>query len=164
MPFSLKGHVALVTGSSDKSVRLWDLATGKPRHKEYHMEGVTALAVNPDDNTIATGSADGTVRLWDSNLRSMKPALVPQAGPVRIVAFSPGGKLLLTVSRDRKQKGETVVQLWVSSSGQSLATLNHPYWVRAVAFSPVRASARSDLIGRMSPAKIKEREARLIIQ
>src|SRR5437764_13967260 len=73
---------ALVTGSSDKSVRLWDLATGKPRHKEYHMEGVTALAVNPDDNTIATGSADGTVRLWDSNLRSMKPALVPQAGPV----------------------------------------------------------------------------------
>src|SRR5439155_17003398 len=129
----------LVTGSSDRSVRLWEIDTGNllKEAANYHTDSVTAVAVhpNPEDNTIATGSADGTVRLWDpTNLRSMKPALVPQAGPVRIVAFSPRGQLLLTVSRDRKQKGETVVQLWVSFSGQSVATLNHPYWVKAVAF------------------------------
>src|SRR5205807_149173 len=93
---------ALVTGSSDRSVRLWEIATGKLLYQaeNYHTDSVTAVAVhpNPEDNTIATGSADGTVRLWDpTNLRSMKPALVPQAGPVRIVAFSPRGQLLLTV-------------------------------------------------------------------
>src|SRR5262249_25190266 len=128
---------ALVTGSSDKIVRLWEVDTGKlVTQVEDHKDAVTAVAVNPDDNSIATGSADGTLRLWESSLKSMKPALVSQKGPVRMVSFSPRGHLLLTVCRDKESKGGSAVQLWDAKTGRPIATLAHPYWVKAVAFSP----------------------------
>lgn len=53
----------LVTGSYDKSVRVWDVATGDARVLSGHVGPVWTVAwVGPDQ--IASGSSDGTVRLW----------------------------------------------------------------------------------------------------
>jgi WD repeat and SOF domain-containing protein 1 len=75
----LKGHVAavmsvefsptgeeLVTGSYDRSVRLWERQKGHARDI-YHtkrMQRVFSVAWSPDNNYVLSGSDDGNVRLW----------------------------------------------------------------------------------------------------
>ena len=63
--FSRDGKT-VASGSSDGSVRLWDVAT----HRQVasltgHTDFVTAVAFSPDRKTLASGSRDGSVRLWD---------------------------------------------------------------------------------------------------
>ena len=57
----------IASGSGDKTVRLWDAATGKElKTLSGHTAEVSALAYSPDGKVIASGSRDKTVRLWDA--------------------------------------------------------------------------------------------------
>ena len=62
----------LVTGSWDKTVKLWDLSTSTCLSTmRGHNHYVSSLAFKPDDpNVLVTGAWDKTVKLWDlSSLR-----------------------------------------------------------------------------------------------
>ena len=66
MAFSPKGTI-LASGSTDKTLRLWNAETGKPRQTlKGHTAGITALAFSKD-GTLASGSDDGKVLLWGPN-------------------------------------------------------------------------------------------------
>ena len=66
MAFSPDGKTVL-TGSNDKTARLWDAATGQPLGLPMmHQDGVRAVAFSPDGKTVLTGSEDKTARLWDA--------------------------------------------------------------------------------------------------
>ena len=74
----LKGHTSIVsavafspdgklvvTGSNDKTARLWDTATGNPvATLAGHDGSVIAVAFSPDGKLVVTGSADKMARLW----------------------------------------------------------------------------------------------------
>ena len=66
MAFSPDGKT-LASGSNDGTVRLWDVATGRPIGEPLtgHTGLVYSVAFSPDGKTLASGSGDGTVRLWD---------------------------------------------------------------------------------------------------
>jgi WD40 repeat protein len=56
----------VLTGSEDRTARLWDTRTGQPQGQLLrHDRAVRAVAFSPDGQTVLTGSSDATARLWD---------------------------------------------------------------------------------------------------
>lgn len=54
----------MVTGSSDSTVKLWDLAAGKCMTTlTHHKKGVRAIAMHPDQFAMATASSDN-IKQW----------------------------------------------------------------------------------------------------
>ncbi|KAG2745398.1 hypothetical protein P692DRAFT_20743568, partial [Suillus brevipes Sb2] len=58
----------IVSGSWDKTLRLWNAATGKPLGEPLvgHAEWVLSVSFSPDGTRIASGSLDQTIRLWSA--------------------------------------------------------------------------------------------------
>jgi WD40 repeat protein len=132
--FSPDGH-CLVSGSADKTLRLWDAQTGQPIGEPLrgHEGSVLSVAFSPDGTRLVSGSDDETLRLWDVQTR--QPLGLPLRGHERwvsSVAFSSDGCRLVSGSADK------TIRLWDVQTGQPLGAplQGHEGWVSSVAFSP----------------------------
>jgi CHAT domain/WD domain, G-beta repeat len=55
----------LVSGSQDKTIKVWELSTGKLiRTLTGHEGRVWSVAVSPDGQTLVSGSSDRTIKVW----------------------------------------------------------------------------------------------------
>ena len=63
--FSTDG-TRIVSGSDDKSVRVWDASTGAElKVLNGHTDLVLSAAFSTDGTRIVSGSSDNSVRVWD---------------------------------------------------------------------------------------------------
>lgn len=97
----------VVTGGSDRTLKLWAWADGKPGDKpthdiEAHTGWVEAVAFSPDGTRVVTGGADTAVKVWDAaNLKPVK-TLAGHTGFVRDVAWLPDGSAFVSGAEDGK--------------------------------------------------------------
>ncbi|WP_129677479.1 WD40 repeat domain-containing protein [Candidatus Chloroploca sp. Khr17] len=95
---SLDGR-KLITGSADKSARVWDVETWRLEREVVHSGWVEGLAVMPEGQGFASASRDGIVRLWswDGELVNM---LRSHIGGARSLAFSLDGRSVVVGAGD----------------------------------------------------------------
>jgi WD40 repeat protein/serine/threonine protein kinase len=123
-----------VTGSWDRTAKIWDAATGKVLVKipALHEGYINSACFSPDGGRVLTGSDDGTARLWNANTgEPLEVVLRGHAGPIHQALFSPDGKTILTVSGDKSAR------LWDAVSGEPVKPplTGHEWAVRCAAFS-----------------------------
>jgi predicted NACHT family NTPase len=128
--FSPDGRL-LASGSFDKTIELWEVATGSEVDTLGPTGYVVSVAFSPDGRLLASGSSDKTIRLWEVATGSEVRTLTGHTDWVYSVAFSPDGRLLASGSGDR------TIKLWEVTSGSLVRTLTgHTGGVTSVAFSP----------------------------
>ena len=99
MSFSRDG-LTLASGSSDRTVRLWDVASATEiATLTGHTDGVHSVSFSPDGATLASGSSDRTVRLWDV-ASATETTILRHTRNVSSVSFSPNGLILASGSSD----------------------------------------------------------------
>src|SRR6478672_1071721 len=93
-----------VSGNDDKTVRVWDAATGQRLGEPLtgHTAPVESVAFSPDGSRIASGSFHKTVRLWDAATGHQlgDPLTSHVAGAVS-VAYSPDGTRIVSGGWDK---------------------------------------------------------------
>ncbi|OBT60675.1 hypothetical protein VE03_09889, partial [Pseudogymnoascus sp. 23342-1-I1] len=104
----------LASASYDKTVRVWDTATGTLQQTlEGHSEWL-----------LASASDDKTVKVWDAATGTLQQTLKGHTDAVSSIAFSHDSKLLASASDDK------TVKVWDAATGTLQQTLEgHSDWV-----------------------------------
>jgi WD40 repeat protein len=124
----------VLTGSRDRTIRLWDAATGKLERTLRLAHRVRSAAFSPDGRAILTESGNtdrSEARIWDVAKGSVFGPSLKVDGVVWQAAFRPDGKACVISS------GENTVRLWDMTGRRSvILSPRHQNRVGALAFSP----------------------------
>lgn len=117
-------------------IYLWTVAAGRllatlaaenlHNASSSSAQNLDSLAFSPDSTALACGTATGIVRVWDAATGRSISALSVNGGdppvaagrPVTTLAFSPGGRMLVTAGST-----EGTLGVWDVASGRNLAAL-----------------------------------------
>ena len=140
----LNGRRCIITGSGDKTIRLWAPAAENKRFEEVqclteHQSSINTITTLFKRPIFTSGSADGTIKIWQlSNSEakliqsvSLKPRYLPLASSL-IQLFD--GSIVLTVA-GTSSSIQIYVQDQSSEKFELQATLSgHEGWIRSLDF------------------------------
>ncbi|KAH6597274.1 hypothetical protein BASA50_004625 [Batrachochytrium salamandrivorans] len=131
---SSDGQFAL-SASWDKTLRLWDLNTGKTtRQFVGHTNDVLSVSFSPDNRQIVSGSRDKTIKLWNT-LGECKFNITEECHSewVSCVRFSPnpGNPVIVSSGWDK------LVKVWDLSKGKLKTNhYGHTGYINTITISP----------------------------
>jgi WD40 repeat protein len=108
--FSSDGR-QLATSSTDGTARLWDSTTGAELARFVHEEPVMHMALSADREHLATATLN-TTRIWQ--LYKGSALTLPVECTVKLIAFSPNGRILATACTDEPAR------LWNAATGMPI--------------------------------------------
>jgi WD40 repeat protein len=117
---------------SDRSVRLWDVETGKELLKlDGHSQPVSYVQFLPGGRSAISVSAEGEARVWDIE-QGREARRICRRCSGQGVALSPDGKFFVTGSYP-----ENSARLWAVETGREIRELaGNRAQIRGAAFSP----------------------------
>jgi WD40 repeat protein len=136
LAFSPDGQM-LVSVSKDGTAQIWDWRNGSKLQTLNFPGEAVSVGFSPDGQTLAVGAVDEPqnqvehAAIWTYTVGSWKPLLkFPEYLSISSLAYSPQGGTLVGGGASRN------VQVWRTSDGTSLFTLNHAHQVSDIAISP----------------------------
>ena len=150
MGLSSEGEYLGISISHEDAVELWREETIA---RFPHEMRVMTAEISSDGTLLATGGRDNKVRLWDVETEKLRHTLSGHIAPIRALAFSPDGTLLVSsggrdweelegddgvtyVFSPRESVVDKTAKVWDVVTGENIATFEHLGQVRAIAFSP----------------------------
>jgi WD40 repeat protein len=107
----------IVSGSSDKTVRVWDLERGIELHTlEGHAESVEVVAAGELGRAVS-GSADGVIKVWDLNKGKELWTLEGHTKKIKALAISKDGRQAVSGSEDG------TIRVWDLDKGTELSSI-----------------------------------------
>ncbi|CAA6804629.1 MAG: High-affnity carbon uptake protein Hat/HatR [uncultured Sulfurovum sp.] len=121
----------IVSGSSDKSIKIWDRSTGElERSLTGHTGSIYSVAISRDGKTIVSGSSDKSIKIWDRSTGELERSLTGHTGSIYSVAISRDGKTIVSGSSDKS------IKIWDRSTGELERSLTgHTGSIYSVAIS-----------------------------
>jgi WD40 repeat protein len=129
----------IATGSEDKTIRLWDIDTGKNLGiLTGHQNSIETIAFHPERSDLLFSSGkDSSIKLWQIDREKELVSIDSQQRKITAITISHDGKLLASGSSDR------TIKIWqldldFAISIENIITLKtHRLAVNAIAFNPV---------------------------
>ena len=107
----------VLTAGSDKSTRIWNLATPVAQYLS-HTDRVKCAEFSPDFRFVLTASDDGTAVLSDATELRVVAVLKGHSGAVNSASFSSDGRLIVTASRDQ------TARIWEANAERSPSVID----------------------------------------
>ncbi|KAF8841629.1 WD40 repeat-like protein [Paxillus ammoniavirescens] len=102
----------LVSGSADRTLRIWDRETGAVKVLGGHTDWVREVDVSRDGKMVVSGSDDKTVRIWEEGSKDATHVLQGHNNSVYSVAFSPDSSRVVSGSSD------DTMRVWLIGTGK----------------------------------------------
>ncbi|NJM76398.1 MAG: hypothetical protein HC852_12170 [Acaryochloridaceae cyanobacterium RU_4_10] len=120
-----------LSGSSDKTLKLWDIETGKClRTFTGHTNIVSSVCLSTENRFVLSGSNDKTLKLWDAETGECLRTFIGHTKIVNEVCLSADSRFALSGSNDHTLK------LWEVKTGKCLRTfIGHTSFVTSVCLS-----------------------------
>ena len=121
----------VVSASGDRTIRVWDVATGTCiAVLNGHTCVVSSAQFSLNSRQIISSSLDGTVRVWDVETGTCIAILNDHTRWVHSAQFNHNDTLIISASDDR------TVRLWDLATDTCRVLNGHIYQVNSVQFSP----------------------------
>jgi WD40 repeat protein/tRNA A-37 threonylcarbamoyl transferase component Bud32 len=111
-------HKQLASAGIDRTVRIWDVATGRQLNVlRGHTGEVRSVTFSPDGQWLCSAGFDTTLRIWKSATGKSAQTLAGHTDAVRGAAFSADSQRIASASHDG------TIKLWSVQTGVLLQTV-----------------------------------------
>jgi WD40 repeat protein len=108
----------VATGSRDKTIKLWELSTGREvRSFLGHTASINQIDFSSDGKYLISANGDATARIWEVATGKELHSVKPDEERVTDVAYDPKGKFFVTVGFGQK------VRVWDALTQKKLAEM-----------------------------------------
>lgn len=119
LTFSADGKIigSIIDLHPEKSIMLWDMATGTISGNFGHSENLNCFAFSANNLFIASGNEDGKINIWNLITQNLILNIAAHSYGVNCVAFSNDSQIVAAGSKDK------TIKLWDVKTGNLISSL-----------------------------------------